>query len=172
MSLTSSLRWLHSTNVCSSNISDITHGKGQPWYHGHFSLKQTSMKLNKMQTEYVILHKKKHPNTPPPLPPPLKKRFYLKYHHEIAHIHHTISVLLDSKWPYKSFWMYLYWTVMTLFLKKPGHVWQKQLLFTPLSVKLLALICFIIFSKCWTNICPLYPLGSKPLFSNHWPLQK
>ena len=163
MSVTSSLWWLHSTNVCSSNISDITHGKGQPWYHGHFSLKQTSMKLNKMQTEYVTLQNEKHPN---------KKRFYLKYHPEIAHIHHKISVLLDSKWRYKSFWMYLCWTVMTLFLKTPGHVWQKLLLFTPLSVKSLALICFIIISKCWTNICPLYPLGFKPLFSNHWPLQK
>ena len=53
------------------------------------------MKLNKMQTEYVILQKKKHPNTPHSLPPPLKKGFYLKYHHEIAHIHHKISVLLD-----------------------------------------------------------------------------
>ena len=131
MSLTSSLWWLHSTNVCSSNISDITHGKRQPWYHGHFSLKQTPMKLNKMQTEYVILQQRNTLTPPTPLPPPLKKGFYLKYHHEIAHTQHKISVLLDSKWLYKSFWMYLYWTVMTLFLKMPGHVWQKLIIFSP-----------------------------------------
>ena len=171
MSLTSSLWWLHSTNVCSSNISDITHGKRQPWYHGHFSLKQTPMKLNKMQTEYVILQKKKHPNTPTPLPPPLKNGFYLKYHHEIAHIHHKISVLLDSKWLYKSFWMYLYWTVMTLFLKMPGHVWQKLIIFSP-KCKVISLNLLYNYFEMLNKHLSTIPTGIQPLFSNRWPLQK
>ena len=164
MSLTSSLWWLHSTNVCSSNISDITHGKRQPWYHGHFSLKQTPMKLNKMQTEYVILQKRNTLTPPTPLPPPLKKGFYLKHHHEIAHIHHKISVLLDSKWLYKSFGMYLYWTVMTLFLKMPGHVWQKLIIFSP-KCKVISLNLLYNYFKMLNKHLSTIPTGIQtPIF--------
>lgn len=150
MSVTSSLWWLHSTNVCSSNISDITHGKGQPWYHGHFSLKQTSMKLNKMQTEYVTLQKEKHPN---------KKRCYLKYHPEIAHIHHTISVLLDSKWLNKSFWMFVL-NCNDIIPEEARSCLAKTVIICSPKCKIITLNLLYNYFE----MCPLYPLGSKPLF--------